>query len=73
MEVFPLELPDLPEAVQQGDVRRISRGPLTVSQVLGQGLAAMLDDDEAQERQRDPIAYIRARRPRLIDRLLGRT
>ncbi len=74
MDLYPLELPDLPKAVQRGEMRRISHGPLSIEQVLGRGLQQMLDEDQAEEQARDPLLWARAHQPRrLIDRLLGRT
>jgi len=74
MPVYPLELPDLPRAVARGEARHLYRGERTVAEVLAAAAAEMDAEDAELERQRDPIAYIRAHRPRrLIDRLLGRT
>lgn len=69
-----MELPDLPNAVQRGEVRRVSHGPLTVDQVLGRGLQAMLDEDRAEAERADPIRYVTAQRSRrtLWGRLFGR-
>jgi hypothetical protein len=63
-----------PDPVDAGWMRRIRHGPMTVDQVLARGLAEMLDQDDAEERQRDPVRYASARRMRhtLLGRLLGR-
>jgi hypothetical protein len=62
-----------PDPVDSGWMRRVRRGPVTVDQALAAGLARMLDEDAEELRQRDPVAYARARRPRpLWRRLLGR-
>lgn len=51
----------------------ISRGPVTVAEVLQAASDRMDAEDELLERERDPLAWMRAHRPRrLIDRLLGR-
>lgn len=69
---LPIDAELRPDPVDTGWVRWISRGPSTVGQVLERGRQAMLAEDEAEEYARDPLAYVRAHRPRrrLIDRLL---
>jgi hypothetical protein len=59
--------------VDRGWARAIRRGPVTVDQALAAGLARMLDEDAAERRQRDPVAWARApRRRTLLARLLCR-
>ena len=75
MDLHPLfvDRPPAPGPVDTGWARVIRHGPMTVEQVLDRARAEMDAQDEAEAYRRDPIAYIRARRPRrLIDRLLGR-
>ncbi len=73
MDLYPLELPDLPKAVQRGEMVRLYRGERTPAEILAGASRAMDEQDEAERYRADPITYIRARRPRrLIDKLLGR-
>jgi hypothetical protein len=69
--MYPLVPPD---AVARGNVRAVSRGPSTVSEVLTRASAAMDAEDAAEAYARDPIRYIGVHRSRarLIDRLLQR-
>jgi hypothetical protein len=60
-----------PDPVDRGWMQAIRRGPVTVDQALALGLAAMLDEDDAERRQRDPVAWAAPRRRRtLLGRLL---
>jgi hypothetical protein len=63
-----------PDPVDAGWVRRIRSEPLTIDQALARGLAAMLDEDDEERRQCDPLAYVRAQRQRrnVLSRLLRR-
>jgi hypothetical protein len=72
MEVYPLRVPDLEERAGRGEARAIARGRSTIAEVLERGRLAMLEEDQAEEYARDPVAFVRAHRPRtrLIDRLL---
>jgi len=77
VELHPLDLPDLPDLPRPGPVdagwARSFRQPRTVAEILAGASAAMDAEDAELERQRDPVAWARAHRPRrLIDRLLGR-
>jgi len=66
--------PDLAKLAAEGDARAIvRRGRSTVAEVLARGRAAMEAEDLAEEYQRDPVAYLRAHRPRrtLLQRLLS--
>ena len=60
--------------VDDGWKRAIRRGPVTVDQALARGLQAMLEEDEAERHQRDPLMYAQAQRQRrtLLGRLLRR-
>jgi hypothetical protein len=71
MNLEPLRLPDLDRLASAGEVRRLSRGPRTVEEVLRAASDAMDREDAEAERARDPVAYVRAqrRRRRLWDRL----
>lgn len=62
--MYPLPLPDLDQLRQDGEVRRIAHGPSTISEVLGRASAAMDEQDRLEEMRRDPVAYMRAHRPR---------
>jgi hypothetical protein len=73
LDPLGLAAPD-PRLVDAGWARAIREGPMTVDQVLARGLAAMLDEDRAEEMARDPILYARAHRPRrLVDALLTKS
>lgn len=73
VEQYPLLLPDLPKTVERGEAVRLYRGERTLAEILADASRQMDEQDEREAMARDPIAYIRARRPRrLIDRLLGR-
>jgi hypothetical protein len=62
-----------PDPAARGWARAIRRGPVTVDQALAAGLTRMLDEDDAERRQRDPVAWIRTpRRRTLLARLLRR-
>jgi len=72
---LPVDAIMRPDPVDTGWMQALHRGePLTVDQVLGRGLQAMLDEDRAEAERADPIRYIRAQRARrtLWGRLLGR-
>lgn len=72
---YPQELvpPDLAKITQQGEVRRISHGPMTVAEVLDRARDEMDAEDQAEAEARDPLVWARAHRPRtLLERLLGR-
>ncbi len=74
MELHELPLPDLPKAVQRGEMVRLYRGERTPAEILADASRAMDQEDEAERYRADPVAYITAHRPRrLIDRLFGRT
>ena len=71
----PPDLAHLERLVTRSEVQRItSREPLSISQCLGRGLQAMLDEDAAEREAAARVAYIRAHRPRnrLMDRLFRR-
>lgn len=75
MELHPFPLPDVPQPgpVDTGWARAIHRGPRTIDEVLRSAGEAMDAEDEAAELDRDPVAWLRARRPRtLFNRLFGR-
>ena len=63
-----------PDPVDTGWARAVHRGPRTVEQVLGAALAAMNEQDEAERRAADPVAWLRAERRRrsLFWHLFGR-
>jgi len=74
VELYPLELPDLPKAVERGEAARLYRRERTPAEILADASRAMDQEDEAERYRADPVAYITAHRPRrLIDRLFGRT
>ena len=56
--------------VDAGWARRISHGPRTVAEVLADASRMMDAEDAELERMRDPVAWLRAQRPR--SNLLGR-
>jgi len=61
----PLIPPDLARLRDQGDARSIVHGRRsTIAEVLERGRLAMLEEDRLEEYRNDPIAYVRARRPR---------
>jgi hypothetical protein len=62
------------DPVGRGWAQAIRHGPMTIEQVLARGWSAMLDEDDAERRARDPFAYIPAprRRRSLLARLLRR-
>ena len=63
------------DPVGRGWAQAIRHGPMTVEQVLGRGLQAMLDEDERDRLRADPVAFapIGANRcRRLWDRLFTR-
>ena len=72
MDLHPLIPPDLARLEAEGDTRYLRRGPVTFTEVLARASAQMDLDDLRAERERDPVAWLRAHRPwnRLIDRLL---
>lgn len=76
MELYPVDPLGLhqPDPVDAGWARSLTRGPRTVSEVLGEALQRMNAEDEAEAYAADPIAYIRAGRARttLWGRLFGR-
>jgi hypothetical protein len=75
VNLYPLPLPDLPQPapVDTGWARAIRHGPMTVEQVLDRARAEMAEQDRQEAMAADPVAWLRAHRPRrLIDRLLGR-
>jgi hypothetical protein len=75
MDLHPLfvDRPPQPDPVDAGWARAVSRGPMTIAEVLERGRAEMEAEDERERQARDPIAYIRAHRPRTLwNRLLGR-
>ena len=77
MDLYPLPgqllPPDLDRLRQQGDVRRIRHGPMTVAQVLERARREMDEQDRAEAEAADPVLWVRARRRRtLLNRLLGR-
>jgi hypothetical protein len=77
MELHPLDPLGLarPDPADAGWTQAIRRGePLSAEQVLGRGLQAMLDEDQAEAERADPIAYAAAQRRRssLFWRLFGR-
>jgi hypothetical protein len=67
-----LRPPDLGRLASAGEVRRIRQGPRTIEEVLARARAQMDEEDRLEELARDPVAWMRAHRPRhrLIDRLL---
>jgi hypothetical protein len=75
VDLYPLQLPDVPQPdpVDTGWARRIRQGPRTIEEVLHAASARMDAEDEAEAYWRDPVAWVRAHRPRrLWDVLLGR-
>lgn len=60
--------------VDRGWARAVRRSTVpTIAQVLAEASARMDEEDEARRLAEDPLAWVRARRPRrLIDLLLGR-
>lgn len=74
MELHELRPPDLSRLASAGEVRRLSRGPRTISEVLTAARTAMEAEDEAERRAADPVTWLRAERRRrsLFWRLFGR-
>ena len=76
MELYPLDPLGLhqPDPVDAGWARSLTRGPRTVSEVLGEALERMNAEDEAETYRRDPVTWLRAERARhsLFWRLFGR-
>jgi hypothetical protein len=75
MDLYPLPAEQAlhRDPAATGWARVVTRGPLTVAEVLSRAKAQMDAEDEAERQAADPLHYIRAHRPRrLIDRLLGR-
>jgi hypothetical protein len=76
VELHPIDPLGLnrPDPVDAGWAQRIRRGPVTVDQALAAGLSRMLDEDDAERRQRDPLVYASGQRRRssLCARLRGR-
>jgi hypothetical protein len=69
--MYPKEFipPDLARLADEGNARLVTRRrPSTIAEVLERGRDAMA----AEEYAKDPVAYVRAHRPRrtLLDRLL---
>jgi hypothetical protein len=58
--------------VDAGWMRAVRRGRITVDEALAAGLSRMLDEDDAERRQRDPLAYVAARKDASLRTLLGR-
>ena len=75
MELHEIRPPDLDALRVRGDARALlrSREPRTLSEILADVSRQMDEEDAELERQRDPLNYVRARRPRrnLLARLLG--
>ena len=64
--MYPVEFvpPDLVKLQAQGSARRIMHGPMTISGVLERGRLAMEAEDQAEAYRNDPVAWLRAHRPR---------
>ena len=61
------------DPVDRGWAQAIHHGPMTVEQVLGRGLQAMLDEDERDRLRADPVAFaLVPRRRTLLGRLFSR-
>lgn len=80
MDLYPLDplglsqLPELQRITRQGEMARLYRGERTIGEILRSASKAMDEEDAELERQRDPLAWIRApRRRSLLNRLLGRS
>lgn len=73
MELHPLPGPfaELGREIAAGNIRMLHQQPRTVSEILRDASAAMDEQDQAEEYARDPVAWLRAHRPRnrLWDRL----
>jgi hypothetical protein len=72
VDLYPLPGTPQPGPVDAGWVQAIRRGPSTIAEVLERARLAAEAEDEAEAYRADPIAYVRAHRPRrrLIDVLL---
>jgi hypothetical protein len=73
MDLHPFRPPDLPlRAVDDGWARVIRHGPSTLDEILGRARQRMDAEDRLEQYRADPVAYLRAHRPRsnLLDVLL---
>jgi hypothetical protein len=71
--MFEFVPPDLARMRDEGNARLVTRRlPSTIAEVLERGRDAMKAEDEDEEYRKDPLAYVRAHRPRrtLLQRLL---
>lgn len=76
MELHPLDPLGLarPDPVAEGWAHRLASEPRTLDEILRSASAGMDAEDDRQERERDPVAWLRASRRRrtLWARLFGR-